>query len=91
MSPDYAIVPAHFQDAFVDACIAAYNEMHPKDPKETGNIARIASDKHAERVQRLLEGTKGTVALGGHIDMKTRFCEATIVKDVTLNDILMSE
>ena len=91
MSPDYAIVPAHFQDAFVDACIAAYYEMHPKDPKETGNMARIASDKHAERVRRLLEGTKGNVVLGGHIDMKTRFCEATIVKDVSLEDILMSE
>lgn len=91
MSPDYAIVPEHFQDTFVEACIQAYYEMHPQDPQETGNMARIVNDRHCERIKRLLDNTKGTVVLGGKINLKTRFCEATIVKDVSLNDILMSE
>jgi len=91
MSPDYAIVPEHFQDAFIEACKQAYYEMHPKDPKETGNMARIVNERHAKRVERLLTNTKGQVVLGGNIDMETYFCEATIVKDVKLDDILMSE
>ncbi|TFY62599.1 hypothetical protein EVJ58_g3763 [Rhodofomes roseus] len=91
MSPDYAIVPEHFQEPFIEACKEAYYEMHPKDPKETGNMARIVNERHAKRVKRLLDNTKGQVVLGGNIDMDTYFCEATIVKDVKLDDILMSE
>lgn len=91
MSPDYAIVPEHFQDAFVEACKEAYLEMHPKDPQETGNIARIVNDHHVQRVKRLLDGTKGEVVLGGKINEETKFCEATIIKNVKLDDILMSE
>ncbi|KZT73061.1 NAD-dependent aldehyde dehydrogenase [Daedalea quercina L-15889] len=91
MSPDYAIVPEHFQDTFVEACKQAYYEMHPKDPRETGNMARIVNDRHAKRVKRLLDDTKGEVVLGGSIDMETKFCEATIVKNVKVDDILMSE
>ncbi|EPT01382.1 hypothetical protein FOMPIDRAFT_1023287 [Fomitopsis schrenkii] len=91
MSPDYAIVPEHFQDTFVEACKQAYYEMHPKDPQETGNMARIVNDRHVQRVKRLLDGTKGEVVLGGKIDEETKFCEATIVKNVKLDDILMSE
>ena len=91
MSPDYAIVPEHFQDTFIEACKQAYYEMHPKDPQETGNMARIVNDRHVQRVKRLLDGTKGEVVLGGKIDEKTKFCEATIVKNVKLDDVLMSE
>ena len=91
MSPDYAIVPEHFQDTFIEACKQAYYEMHPKDPRETGNMARIVNDRHVQRVKRLLEGTKGEVVLGGKIDEQTKFCEATIVKNVKLDDVLMSE
>ncbi|TFY58656.1 hypothetical protein EVJ58_g6287 [Rhodofomes roseus] len=91
MSPDYAIVPEHFQDAFIEACKQAYYELHPRDPKETGNMARIVNERHAKRIKRLLDNTKGEVVLGGNIDMETYFCEATIVKDVPLDDILMSE
>lgn len=91
MSPDYAIVPEHFQDTFIEACKQAYYEMHPKDPRETGNMARIVNDRHVQRVKRLLDGTKGEVVLGGKIDEETKFCEATIVKNVKLDDVLMSE
>jgi len=43
------------------------------------------------RVKSLLEGTSGTVAVGGETDDKTKYISPTLLVDVQLSDSIMKE
>ncbi|KZT03863.1 aldehyde dehydrogenase [Laetiporus sulphureus 93-53] len=91
MAPDYVLVPEWFQDQFVSALEEAYREMHPEDPKTSGQMARMVNQRHAERVKRLIDNTKGTIVFGGEVDLVTKYAAPTVIKDVQRDDSLMSE
>ncbi|KAF9802238.1 hypothetical protein IEO21_09917 [Rhodonia placenta] len=91
LCPDYVIVPAHFQDAVVEALVAAYKELHPIDPRESGEVTRMVNKRHAERIKKLVDTTRGTIVIGGEVDTETLYAAPTIVRDVGPKDSLMSE
>ncbi|TFY68036.1 hypothetical protein EVJ58_g1258 [Rhodofomes roseus] len=69
----------------------AYNELHPTDPKTSGMLGRIVNERHVERLQNLLDNTKGTIVFGGEIDKEARYVAPTLIRDVKADDSLMSE
>ncbi|PCH40560.1 aldehyde dehydrogenase [Wolfiporia cocos MD-104 SS10] len=91
LSPDYVLVPEWFQDTFVNALKEAYYELHPVDPKESGLVCRMVNERHAVRVKRLIDETKGTIVFGGEVDLTTKYAAPTLIKDVRGDDSLMSE
>ncbi|KAH9840961.1 NAD-dependent aldehyde dehydrogenase [Rhodofomes roseus] len=91
LCPDYILVPESFQDEFVEALKDAYNELHPTDPKTSGMLGRIVNERHVERLQNLLDNTKGTIVFGGEIDKEARYVAPTLIRDVKADDSLMSE
>lgn len=91
MCPDYVLVPESFQDTLIDALKDAFHELHPEDPKTSGQLTRMVNSGHAERIQRLLQDTKGTIVMGGEVDVEKKYVAPTLIKDVRGDDSLMSE
>ncbi|PCH42544.1 NAD-dependent aldehyde dehydrogenase [Wolfiporia cocos MD-104 SS10] len=91
IAPDYILCPRGFQDTFVAAVQRAYNEFFPAEPPSPDNMSRMITQAHAERVKKLIEGTRGTIVFGGQADIAERFVAPTLVRDVPGDDSLMSE
>ncbi|KAJ7461546.1 NAD-aldehyde dehydrogenase [Mycena latifolia] len=88
VAPDYVLVPKDFQDTFVEALKTAYAGFYPETNQE---ITRIVNQQSFKRVNGLLQATKGTIVCGGDTDETRKFIAPTIVKDVKVDDSLMSE
>ncbi|KAI1783576.1 NAD-aldehyde dehydrogenase [Ganoderma leucocontextum] len=82
--PEYVLVPAHLQDAFVEAVKEVWAE-------KSDSLGRIVSEAHTQRIKNLIDNTKGTVVLGGDADVSKKYIAPTLVKDVPGDDSLMSE
>ena len=57
VSPDYALVPRELQGAFIDAARAAFARLAPR-PSIDPDYTSIVSDRHAERLQGLLDDAR---------------------------------
>lgn len=68
-----------------------YKSFYPAGPLASDSYSRIVSDAHFRRVKGLLDGTRGTVVLGGETDAAQRFIAPTLVRDVAPDDALMGE
>ncbi|KAL4266815.1 aldehyde dehydrogenase family protein [Pleurotus pulmonarius] len=91
--PDYILVPKDFQDTLANALKAAYDKFFPDTAKlsTSGAYSRLITPQAFSRVNKLLEGTKGTIVFGGEVDETTKYIQPTVVKDVQADDSLMSE
>ncbi|KAI0706421.1 aldehyde dehydrogenase [Earliella scabrosa] len=91
LSPEYVLVPEHFQDTLVAAFKEAYESFYPEGPENSQSFSRIVTRVHAERIKRLIDTTKGTIVLGGGADVEKRYIAPTVVRDVKADDSLLSE
>ncbi|KAF4583580.1 hypothetical protein EYR38_002334 [Pleurotus pulmonarius] len=93
VAPDYILVPKDFQDTLANALKAAYDKFFPDTAKlsTSGAYSRLITPQAFSRVNKLLEGTKGTIVFGGEVDETTKYIQPTVVKDVQADDSLMSE
>lgn len=53
------------------------------------DFSKIVSEGHFKRLSKLIEGTKGTIVIGGEKSVANNKIEITVVADVKVNDILM--
>lgn len=91
IAPDYVIVAEGVKDAFIKQCEEVYKSFFPEGPARSKSFARIVSEHHTQRLQNILEKTKGEIVFGGDVDISSRYVSPTLVKDVALDDILMQD
>ncbi|KAF9446039.1 NAD-aldehyde dehydrogenase [Macrolepiota fuliginosa MF-IS2] len=91
VAPDYVLVPRDFQDKFVSALKEVADKFYPESTSAPGIYSRLVTPQAFNRIKGLLDNTKGSVALGGETDAATKFISPTVVKDVGVEDSLMSE
>ena len=89
VAPDHVLVHRDVATPFVDALARRIREFYGDDPAQSPDYCRIASQRHAERFAKLLEGQK--VHVGGRVDVANRFVEPTIVLDPPVDSELMRE
>nr|VWO99665.1 Probable 3-oxoacyl-[acyl-carrier-protein] reductase oxidoreductase (EC [Ganoderma boninense] len=89
--PEYILVPAHIQDAFVEAVKEVHNSFFPDGPEKSDSLGRIVSEAHTRRIKNLIDNTKGTIVFGGDADVQSKYIAPTLVKDVQGEDSLMSQ
>ncbi|RWS25741.1 aldehyde dehydrogenase: dimeric NADP-preferring-like isoform X4, partial [Leptotrombidium deliense] len=87
VAPDYVLCSADIQEQFVSTAKQVIKEFYSNFKDYT----RIVNEIHCRRIERLLNESNGRIAVGGKIDVTSKFIEPTIVVDVTLNDSLMRE
>lgn len=91
LCPDYVLVPRNVQDRLVEEFVKVYDEFYPEGARKSDSFARLVSPAAWKRVKGLLDGTKGSVAVGGDSDEADLFIEPTVLRDVNLDDITMSD
>ena len=89
VAPDYVMVNAKVQDAFIDELGKAITEFYGDDPLTSQSYGRIVSTRHFDRLVSLRAG--GTVAIGGESDAADRYIAPTVLVDVDPDAQIMNE
>jgi len=89
IAPDYVMVNAKVQEAFIDELGKSITEFYGDNPKVSESYGRIVSPRHFERLVSLQTG--GTVAIGGENDAADRYIAPTVLVDVDRDAPIMNE
>ena len=89
IAPDYVLVEQPVHDALVQAIGEQITAFYGRDPKTSDDFARIVTEPHFHRLEKLLGD--GTLAFGGDRDADTRYIAPTVLTGITRDDPVMSE
>jgi len=89
VAPDYLLISEQSKKPFFEAVKKEVKKFYGEDPASSPDFARIISDRHWARVEKLLH--KGKIVIGGETDKKTRYIAPTIIDGITPKDPIMQE
>ncbi len=89
VAPDYLLISENAKKPFFEALQKEIKKFFGENPKSSPDFARIISDRHWARVERLLH--KGKIVIGGEVDPKTRYIAPTVIDGITPKDPIMQE
>jgi aldehyde dehydrogenase (NAD+) len=78
------------QDDLVAAFKEACTQFYPEGPASSKSFSRIITERHFDRIHKMLSDTKGQIVLGGETKRESKYIAPTIVRDVTNEDSLLS-
>ena len=90
VAPDYLLVHESIQRQLIESIMDEWKSFYGDDPERSPDYSRIINLDHFDRLDAMLEKTKGKV-LGGRRNRASKFFEPTIVANVDLDDSLMKE
>ena len=79
LAPDYVYCEASVKDAFLAACTKASEAFFGKTPKDSPDMGRLVSSRHAARLQAVIAEHKDEVVLGGDVDVDGRWVSPTVL------------
>jgi aldehyde dehydrogenase (NAD+) len=91
ISPDLVLVHSSRLDEFLEGLKNTITQFFGQDPKLSKDYARIINDMHTKRISKLLENHKGTIVIGGQIDLPERYISPTVVLSPDKNSPLAKE
>jgi aldehyde dehydrogenase (NAD+) len=89
VAPDYVLVHEQVAQAFLDKLRQRIRECYGEDPAQSPDYGRIVNTGHVKRIAAMIDPDK--VVIGGQVDVDRRYIAPTVLKDVTLEDKVMSE
>jgi aldehyde dehydrogenase (NAD+) len=89
IAPDYLLVNRRIKDTLLSALVDIVKEFYGEDPANSPDYARIISDRHFERVSKLLDGE--TPLIGGTTRPSDRYIAPTILDNVSADAPVMQE
>ena len=89
VAPDYLLISEQSKKPFFEAVKKEVKKFYGEDPASSPDFARIISDRHWARVEKLLH--KGKIVIGGETDKKTRYIAPTVIDGITPEDPIMQE
>ncbi len=87
VEPDYLLIHQSVKDQFLEEYKRALTEFFPGG--DMSEMPAIISDKHFQRVTRLMKGEKAII--GGGFDEARRLIEPTVLDEVTKDSPIMQE
>ena len=88
-APDYILVFKEVAGAFLKCLRETVLEFYGEDPQKSPDYGRIVSDRHFDRLTRLLDS--GTIFHGGQHNRSDRFIAPTVLVNVPPNSPAMQE
>lgn len=73
VAPDYVLCTEATRDALVPALSAVLEKFYGKELQKSPDLSRIVSDRHYNRLKKLLDRTKGKVVIGGESDQEDKY------------------
>lgn len=89
VAPDYILCEKSIKDELVSELKKEIRAQFGEKPLENPDYGKIISEKHFERVLKLIDSEK--TVLGGSFDRKTLRIEPTVIDNVTWEDPVMQE
>ena len=89
VAPDHVLVHRAVAAQFTEILAAKIKEFYGEDPSQSPDYCRIASERHATRFAKLLQGQR--IHTGGQVDVAKRYVAPTIVLDPAPDSELMQE
>jgi aldehyde dehydrogenase (NAD+) len=89
VAPDYIMVHRDIKEVFLDKLKTRIIKAYGEDSSKSIDFGRMVSDRHFERVAAMIIPER--VVVGGQVDAPSRFIAPTVMRDVTLNDAVMTE
>ncbi len=89
VAPDYLLVTDNVKKQLFEEMKKEIKNAFGENPKDSPDFARIISDRHWARIERLLHN--GNIVAGGEVDPKTRYIAPTIIDNVKPTDPVMQE
>ncbi|WP_053405990.1 aldehyde dehydrogenase family protein [Persicobacter sp. CCB-QB2] len=89
VAPDYILADEKIKDALVGHMMDEVEKMYGKDPSKSPDYPRMVSDRHFERLVKMLDERK--VVMGGEYTASDRYLAPTIMDHVTTEDAVMQE
>ncbi|KAL0490153.1 aldehyde dehydrogenase [Acrasis kona] len=91
VAPDYIFVHKQVKAQLIQKLKENVKTFYGNDPKTSNDYSRIISQRHAERLIKLLEGCESKIAMGGDGDANNKYISPTIVDEPNLESKLMRE
>ena len=89
VAPDYVMVHKSIKEEFLSKLRERIVKVYGKDASTSPDFSRIINNNHFQRICAFIEQEKTVV--GGQCDENSRFIAPTVMRDVTLDDKVMSE
>lgn len=90
VAPDYVLVPAELETAFVAAVKRAVRRFYGENPADSPDYTRIIYRAAAERLAHLMHSS-GQVVVGGEVDIERKYIAPTVMTEVEPDSPLMQE
>ncbi len=89
IAPDYLLVHESLKPALTAAMVTTLKEFYGNQPADSPDYSRMVSDRHFQRVSRLLNS--GNIIVGGETDAGDRYIAPTLLDNVSPDDPVMQE
>jgi len=91
VAPDYVLCTKAVEKKLIPLMKKNIKEWYTENPQDSECYCRIISHRHAERLKGMIEKSKGTVEIGGTVNLEERFIEPTVITGVDFSDSTMQE
>lgn len=88
VAPDYLLVHKSIKDKLLSKIKTHITKFYSDNPQKSNDYGRIISDRHFERISKLIQGD---VYCGGQTDGSDRYIAPTIIDNVKPEDPVMQE
>ena len=89
VAPDYVVVHKSVKEKFLSKLKNRIVKVYGEDASTSPDFSRIINDDHFQRIRSFIDPQK--VVVGGQSDAAARFIAPTVMRDVTLEDKVMSD
>lgn len=89
VAPDYLLVNKKIKSKLIDKMKEHLLEFYGEDPSKSPDYGRIISQRHFDRIARMIDSEK--VIVGGQTDRDEKYIAPTLLEGVSLNDSVMQE
>ena len=89
VAPDYLIMTDKVKKQLFEEMKKAVKKRFGDNPKASPDFARVISDKHWARLEKLLH--RGNIVIGGEVDPATRYIAPTVIDNIKPEDPVMQE
>jgi aldehyde dehydrogenase (NAD+) len=89
VAPDYLLVRTGIKAALLDRLAEELQKFYGEDPRKSPDYARIVSDAHFSRLERLLHNCR--IRIGGQMLRRERYFAPTVVEGISVDHALMQE
>ena len=79
IAPDYVFCHSSVKPQLLTLLSSTIDTFYGSDPKQSPDLARIVSTRHAQRLASIIDAHKADVVKGGGYDVESRWVEPTVL------------